>query len=102
PLAAPMLRALRLIAQKGREHDKPVTLCGELASQPIGALALTAIGYRSFSLSPTAVGPVKAMLLELDARKIAALVTPLIDGPAGAISIREQLKAFAAAQGLQL
>jgi phosphotransferase system enzyme I (PtsP) len=102
PLAAPMLRALRLIAQKGREHDKPVTLCGELASQPIGALALTAIGYRSFSLSPTAVGLVKAMLLELDARKVAALVAPLIDGPAGGISIREQLKAFATAQGLQL
>jgi len=102
PLSAPMLRALRTIAEKGRQHDKPVTLCGELASQPIGALALTAIGYRSFSLTPTAVGPVKAMLLELDARKVAALAVPLIDSPVASVSIRERLKAFAAEQGLQL
>ena len=64
----------RTIADKGREHGKPVTLCGELASQPIGALALVAIGYRSLSLAPSAVGPVKAMLLDLDAGKAAALL----------------------------
>jgi phosphotransferase system, enzyme I, PtsP len=102
PLSAPILRALRAIAQKGREHGKPVTLCGELASKPIGALALTAIGYRSFSLSPTAVGPVKAMLLELNAGKAATLMAPLIDSPAGSVPIRERLKAFAAEQGLQI
>src|SRR6185295_13542005 len=37
-LSAPILRALRDIAAKAKAHDKPVTLCGELASQPIGAL----------------------------------------------------------------
>jgi phosphotransferase system enzyme I (PtsP) len=97
-----MLRALRDIASKGREHNKPVTLCGELASKPIGALALVAIGYRCLSLSPSAVGPVKAMLLELDAGKIAALMEPLLAGPAGSVPIRERLKDFAAAEGLQL
>src|SRR5712692_10437713 len=101
PLSAPILRALRAIVQKGREHDKPVTLCGELASKPLGALALVAIGYRSLSLAPTAVGPVKAMLLELNAGKAAALMAPLIDSPAGSVSIRERLEAFAAEQGLQ-
>ena len=69
PISAPMLRALRDIADKGREHKKPVTLCGEMASKPIGALALVALGYRSLSLTPSAVGPVKAMLLDLDAGK---------------------------------
>jgi phosphotransferase system, enzyme I, PtsP len=102
PLSAPILRALRSIADRGREHGKPVTLCGELASKPIGALALTAIGYRSFSLSPTAVGPVKAMLLELNAGKATALLAPLIDKPAGSVPIRDKLKAFAAEQGLQI
>ena len=57
PLSAPVLRALKDIADKGRAHGKPVTLCGELASQPIGALALIALGYRSLSLAPSAVGP---------------------------------------------
>jgi phosphotransferase system enzyme I (PtsP) len=101
-LSAPMLRALKTIADKGRAHGKPVTLCGELASQPLGALALVAIGYRSLSLTPTAIGPVKAMLLELDARKAAALIQSLLDCPAGSTPIRDKLKAFAAEQGLQL
>jgi phosphotransferase system, enzyme I, PtsP len=101
-ISAPVLRALKAIADKGRAHGKPVTLCGELASKPIGALALVAIGYRSLSLSPSAVGPVKAMLLELKAGKAAALMKPLIDSPAGSLRIRDRLKAFAAEEGLQI
>ena len=66
PLSAPVLRALKSIAEKGRAHGKPVSLCGELASQPLGALALIGLGYRAMSLIPSAVGPVKAMVLELD------------------------------------
>ena len=102
PLSAPMMRALKMIIDKGKEHSKPVTLCGELASKPIGALALVAIGYRSLSLSPSAVGPVKAMLLELDARKAVALLDELLKNPAGSVPIRERLKAFAAEQNLQI
>src|ERR1700723_1410594 len=101
-LSAPVLRALKDIADKCLEHKKPVTLCGELASQPIGALALAAIGYRSLSLTPSAVGPGKAMLLDLDCRKAAAFLRPLIDKPNGGAPIREQLKAFAAREALQI
>jgi len=102
PLSAPLLRALKDIADKCHQHKKPVTLCGELASQPIGALALAAIGYRSLSLTPSAVGPVKAMLLDLDCRKAAAFLRPLIDKQNGGAPIREQLKAFAAREALQI
>jgi len=102
PLSAPILRALKSVAVKGQEHGKPVTLCGELASKPIGALALIALGYRSLSLSPSAVGPVKAMLLELDAGKAAAEIEPLLASPAGSVPIRERLKAFAAEHELQI
>jgi phosphotransferase system enzyme I (PtsP) len=79
-----------------------VTLCGELASQPIGALALIAIGYRSMSLSASSVGPVKAMLLDLDAAKATALVRPLLDGVNPKEKVRDKLESFAAAEGLQL
>jgi phosphotransferase system, enzyme I, PtsP len=102
PLSAPVLRALKDIADKCREHGKPVTLCGELASQPIGALALAAIGYRSLSLTPSAMGPVKAMLLELDCRKAAAFLCPLVEKSTGAVPIRAQLQKFAADSGLQI
>jgi phosphotransferase system enzyme I (PtsP) len=102
PISPPLLRALKEIVDKARAAKKPVTLCGELASQPIGALALVAIGYRSLSLSASAVGPVKAMLLDLNARKAAAAVQPLLDGAGSKGTMREELEAFAAAEGLQL
>jgi phosphotransferase system enzyme I (PtsP) len=101
-LSTPVLRVLRDIAVKGRTHGKPVALCGEMASQPIGALALAIVGYRSMSLSPSAIGPVKAMLLELNCRKGEEAILPLLDKPVGSVSIREHLEQFAAAEGLQL
>jgi phosphotransferase system enzyme I (PtsP) len=101
-LSPPVLRALKDIAEKARSHKRPVTLCGELASQPIGALALAALGYRSLSLTPSAVGPVKAMLLDLDCRKAAAFLNPLIEKPNGNAPIRAQLEKFAADNGLQI
>ena len=102
PISAPVLRALKDIIDKARAGGKPVTLCGELASNPIGALALVALGYRSLSLTPSALGAIKAMLLDLDTRKAAALLLPLIEHPARGVVIRERLEAFAAAEGLQL
>ncbi|MGB7256509.1 MAG: phosphoenolpyruvate--protein phosphotransferase, partial [Pseudolabrys sp.] len=102
PLSAPVLRALKDIVDKGRKHGKPVALCGEMASKPIAALALAIVGYRSLSLSPMAVGPVKAMLLDLDCRKGEEAILPLLEKPVGSVSIREHLEKFAAAEGLQL
>src|SRR5512141_1334000 len=85
-LSAPVLRALEDIADMGCKHGKPVALCGELASQPIGALALAILGYRSMSLTPSSVGPVKAMLLDLDCKKGAAVLLPALAQPVGSVS----------------
>jgi phosphotransferase system enzyme I (PtsP) len=101
-MSAPILRALRDIVRKAQAAKKSVSLCGEMASKPIGALALIALGYRSLSLSATAHGPVKALILDLDARKAEAMMTPLLDAPSGSISIREKLTKFAEAEGLSL
>jgi phosphotransferase system, enzyme I, PtsP len=101
PVSAPVLRALREVQRKGRQYGKPVTLCGELASTPIGALALVALGYRSLSLSPSALGPIKSLLLDLDACRAAELLDELLDAPVSRVSLREHLAAFAAVEGLQ-
>src|SRR6266403_1909416 len=101
-MSAPILRALREIVRKANAANKSASLCGEMASRPIGALALIALGYRSLSLSATAHGPVKAMVLDLDAKKAAEMMTPLLDAPSGSVSIREKLKEFAEAEGLSL
>jgi phosphotransferase system enzyme I (PtsP) len=65
-------------------------------------MALAIIGYRAMSLSPSAVGPVKALLLDLDCRKGEEAILPFLDKPVGSVSIREQLEKFAAAEALQL
>jgi phosphotransferase system, enzyme I, PtsP len=101
-LSAPILRALREIVRKANAARKSASLCGEMASKPIGALALVALGYRSLSLSATAHGPVKALILDLDARKAEAMITPLLDAPSGKVSIRQRLTEFAEAEGLSL
>ena len=87
---------------KANAAKKSASLCGEMASKPIGALALIALGYRSLSLSATGHGPVKAMVLELDAGKAEAMLMPLLEAPSGSVSIREQLTAFAETEGLSL
>jgi phosphotransferase system enzyme I (PtsP) len=101
-ISPPVLRALKDIVDKAREHQKPATVCGEMASTTIGALALVALGYRSLSLTPSAIGPVKAMLLDVDSRKAAAFLCPLIEQPSRGAPIRQQLEKFAAQNGLQV
>jgi phosphotransferase system enzyme I (PtsP) len=101
PISVPVLRALRDIIDKGREHGKPVTLCGELASKPIGALALVALGYRTLSVSPSALGPIKAMLLDVNAKESGKLVRGMLDGHSSRGSVRERLADYALAEGLQ-
>jgi phosphotransferase system enzyme I (PtsP) len=101
-ISAPVLRALKMIADRGHAAGKPVTLCGEMASKPLGAMALVALGFRALSLTPSALGAVKAMLLELDTEKAKAVLTPLVEMPSAGISVRARLQAFAEAEGLPL
>lgn len=101
-LSPAVLRALRLIASKGREHGKPVTLCGEVASKPLEALALVGLGYRSLSLSPAAMGPVKSMILELDLGTLSAFLDSAIDAPMPPGSLRDRLAKWAETNGITL
>jgi phosphotransferase system enzyme I (PtsP) len=99
PLSKPFLRALRAIV-RGAGKAMPVTLCGELAGNPLGAMALVGLGYRSMSMSPAAIGPVKAMALALDAGKLGVLLDGLLDGNGEVSTLRPALTAFAEAEGI--
>ncbi len=68
-LSAPALRFLKRIREDADAAGLPVSVCGEAAGRPIEALALTALGYRRLSMPASGVGPVKRMLLSLDARR---------------------------------
>jgi phosphotransferase system enzyme I (PtsP) len=94
PLSRPFLRALRTIVEIcGR--TMPVTICGELAADPLAAMAIVGLGYRSLSIAPAAIGPVKAMVLALDAGKVTRMVGDLLDGDSTDDNMRAALLAFA-------
>jgi phosphotransferase system enzyme I (PtsP) len=99
-LSAPVLRALKAVADAGKAHDKPITLCGELASRPLEAMALIALGYRMLSVSAVAIGPVKAMVLGLDVGAAEKILAPMLQVQKSPQSIRERLQAFAAETGV--
>lgn len=99
-LGRPFLRILRDIVRGGERHQTPVTLCGEMASKPLSAMALLGLGYRSVSMSPTAVGPIKAMLLALDAGKLGEVLNAALDDTRDQTPVRQILIDFAAANGI--
>ncbi len=100
PLSAPALRAFRLIAERASAAGCPVTVCGEIGGRPLEAMALVGLGYRALSMSPTAVGPVKAMVLEADAGAIAAFLDAELARGGSAETLRPALAAFAEEHGI--
>ncbi|MDJ1157451.1 phosphoenolpyruvate--protein phosphotransferase [Chelatococcus sp. SYSU_G07232] len=100
PLSAPGLRALKTIADRAKAAGCPATVCGEMGGKPLEALALIGLGFRSLSMSPAAVGPVKAMLLKADVGAVAAELERLLADGSHHGSLRQALAAFASAHGI--
>lgn len=57
-----VLRALFIIASECGGLSMPVSVCGELASEPAGALLLMAMGYRELSMSGKNLAKIKWLL----------------------------------------
>ena len=61
---------LRLIArtiEAGRAAGIPVSLCGEMASDPLGAITLLGLGLTEFSCNPLALPEIRAVLRRVSA-----------------------------------
>jgi phosphotransferase system, enzyme I, PtsP len=101
PLSPPSMRALKLIVDRAGAAQRPVTVCGEIGGKPLEAMALIGLGFRQLSMSPTAIGPVKAMILELEAGRVADLVSEGLAQANGA-SLRPALTKFAEASGIPI
>lgn len=102
PLGRPFLRILRDIVRAGERNKTPVTLCGELAGKTISAMALLGVGFRSVSMSPASIGPVKAMLLGLDLQALTKVMEQALDDTRPTASMREILAAFAESHNIPL
>jgi len=94
------LKALKSLVKAARKHDVPLNLCGEMAGNPIDALALIALGFRSLSMAPASIGPIKTMILSLHAGRAAKLLDDLLKR--NTHDIREELESFAKSEGIEL
>jgi phosphotransferase system enzyme I (PtsP) len=94
------LSALRVIVEAAARHHVPLNLCGEMAGKPLEAMSLIGLGFRSISMAPASVGPVKAMVLSLDATDLWVRLQELL--ACKSTSLREELKGYAAEKGVQI
>ena len=80
-LSPAILRFLKRVIDACREAGVPVRVCGEMAGRPLECMALIGIGAEQFSITPAAIGPVKAMIRSLDAGACRAKVDQLLADP---------------------
>jgi len=80
-LSPAILRFLRRVVDAAREANVPVRLCGEMGGRPLEAMALIGIGIDNFSITPAAVGPIKAMIRSIDAGAVRGKVAQLLAKP---------------------
>lgn len=73
-----VLRALLQIAQQSKQLAVPLSLCGELASEPGGAILLLAMGYDKLSMNPHNVARVKWVIRHIDFKKAKQLLAYII------------------------
>ena len=99
-LSPAILRFLRRIATQAAASNVPVRVCGEMGGRPLEAMALIGLGIDNFSITPAAVGAVKAMIRSLDAGAVAARMEQLLAAPPR--NMRKALADWAKRQGVVL
>ncbi|MDX1583397.1 MAG: phosphoenolpyruvate--protein phosphotransferase [Thermoanaerobaculia bacterium] len=74
PLHPALLRLINGIIRAGEEAGIPVSMCGEMAGEPLYVPLLCGMGLRSFSMNPSSIPIVKNILRSLkykDCKRIA-------------------------------
>ena len=96
-LSPPVLGLLGEVVRACAAGKVPLALCGEMAGQPLDAMALIGIGFRTLSMAAGSIGPVKAMIRSLELAPLEALLAALAAGPRG---LRGKLHDFARDHGV--
>lgn len=92
-LAPPVLSFLHSVIEACNQRGTPITVCGEMGSKPIEAMALIGLGLRRLSVSPTAIGPVKRMIRSMDLDRLEEFMLSRLSSADH--SIRDSLMHFA-------
>jgi phosphotransferase system enzyme I (PtsI) len=62
PFDPAILRLIQLVVDAGALHERPVSVCGTMASDPLAAVLLIGMGLRELSLEASAIPKVKAAI----------------------------------------
>jgi phosphotransferase system enzyme I (PtsP) len=92
-LSPAILRFLRRVVKQAREAGVPIRVCGEMGGRPLEAMALIGIGIEQLSITPAAIGPIKAMIRSLDAARVRVKLEQLLEKPPA--SMRKTLSDWA-------
>ncbi|HYG91681.1 MAG TPA: phosphoenolpyruvate--protein phosphotransferase [Azospirillum sp.] len=98
PLSPPMMCLLRRLVEACGDAGVSLSLCGEMAGRPLDAMALIGVGFRTLSMAPPSVGPVKTMLRSLDVAALRQYMQGLYQRPDH--TLRSKLRAFAKDHGV--
>lgn len=79
PLHPAVLRLIQRISDTGAEHGLDVSVCGEMASEPLMAFALIGLGLRTLSVAPRSVALVKRVIRMVDTASATAAAREALD-----------------------
>jgi phosphotransferase system enzyme I (PtsI) len=74
PLHPSVLRLLRSVIEAAVREGKEVSVCGEMAADPLSAIVLLGLGLRTFSMNPIFIPRVKKALRAVDTRTVRRVV----------------------------
>lgn len=92
-LSAPFLKLMKTIVDKSNQYKVYCSVCGEMAGNPLEAMALIGLGYRNLSVSGASYAKVKKMIMSMKEVDVEDYVKSLLKSPKN--SIRTQLQAYA-------
>lgn len=73
-----VLRALIQIVENGHQEGKHISICGELAGDPVAVMLLLAIGFDSLSMNAASVGRVRWILRHISKKKASQLLQEVL------------------------
>ncbi len=73
PLNPAILLMIRSVVEAGAACNRPVAVCGEMASDPVGIGVLVGLQIRELSVTPVAIAGVKDVLSGIDSERARAL-----------------------------
>jgi phosphotransferase system enzyme I (PtsI) len=79
PLHPAVLRLIRSVIQAAVKAGKEVTVCGEMAADPLSALVLFGFGLRKFSMNPIFIPRIKKALRSIELETVEKAVAEVME-----------------------